>query len=175
MRNCHRDQLDIFVEAPRDVSLKSKEWIKYKPTNQINDTSAINFNNTTQTSAYINLKNSVLIVKLQLINADGTALPEQAVVGLVNLPLHTIFRQIDMTFQQTPLSHWGNHYPYKAYIDTILKTKEIDQMGVLTSQIFYKDTGLDTSGAKTGPNSDLFTRYMSTVGENRKPRRAFVN
>ena len=141
MNNCHRDQLDIFVKSLRIVLLKSKEWIEYKPTNQINETSAIYFSITAQASAYIDLKNSFLKVKLQLINADGTALAEQAVVGLVNLSLHTIFRQIDVTIQQTPLSHSGNNYPYKSYIDTILKSNEINQKRVLMSQLFYKDTG----------------------------------
>ena len=69
-----------------------------------------------------------------------------------------------MTFQQTPLSHSRNNYPYKAYIDTILKTNEIDQTGILTSQLFYKDNGQDTSDAKTGSNSGLFARCTATLG-----------
>ena len=64
MSDWYGEQLALFVEAPRDSSLKSKEWIEYKPTNQINDTSAINFTITAQLSAYVDLKNSVLNVKL---------------------------------------------------------------------------------------------------------------
>ena len=71
---------------------------------------------------------------------------------------------MDVTFQQSPLSHSGTNYPYKAYIDTILNSNEIYQKGVLTSQLFYKDTGLDTSDAKRGPNNGLFARYMFTIG-----------
>ena len=62
--------------------------------------------------------------------------------------LHSIFRQVDMTFQQTLLSHAGNNYPYKAYIDTILKTNESMQKWKLTSQLFYKDNGPETDDAK---------------------------
>ena len=164
MSDWYREQLALFVEAPRDSSLKSKEWIEYKPTNQINDTSAINFTITAQSSAYVDLKNSVLNVKLRLTDGDGTPLNKDEVVGLVNAPLHSIFRQVDVTFQQTPLSHSGNNYPYKAYIDTILKTNEIDQTGILTSQLFYKDNGQDTSDAKTGSNSGLFARCTATLG-----------
>ena len=163
MSDWYREQLAIFVEAPRDSSLKSKEWIEYKPTNQINDMSAINITITAQSSAYVDLKNSVLNVKLRLTDGDGTPLNKDAVVGLVNAPLHSIFRQVDVTFQQTPLSHSGNNYPYKAYIDTILKTNEIDQTGILTSQLFYKDNGQDTSDAKTGSNSGLFARCTATL------------
>ena len=91
-------------------------------------------------------------------------LNKEAVVGLVNATFHSIFRQVDVTFQQTPLSHSGNNYPYKAYINTILKTNEIDQKGILTSLLFYKDNSLDTSDAKTGSNSGLFARCTSTIG-----------
>ena len=81
----------------------------------------------------------------------------------MNPPLHSIFRQVDVTFQQTTLSHLGYNYPYKAYIDTILKTNEIDKKGILTSQLFYKDNSLDTSDAKTGSKSGLFARFTSTI------------
>ena len=164
MNDCHQSQLNLFTKTPSDTSLKSKEWIEYKPTNQINDTSAINFSITAQSSAYVDLKSSVLNVKLRLTNGDGTPMNEAIVAGLVNTPLHSIFRQVDMTFQQTPLSHSGNNYPYKAYIDTILKTNENVQKGELTSQLFYKDIGPDTDDAKTGPNSGLFNRSLATKG-----------
>ena len=164
MNDCHQAQLNLFTKSPSNTSLKSKEWIEYKPTNQINDTSAINFSITAQSSAYVDLKSSVLNVKLRLANGDGTPMNEAIVAGLVNTPLHSIFRQVDVTFQQMPLSHSGNNYPYKAYIDTILKTNENVQKGELTSQLFYKDVGPDTDDAKSGPNSGLFNRSLATEG-----------
>ena len=102
MNDCHQSQLNLFTKTPSDTSLKSKEWIEYKPTNQINDTSAINFSITAQSSAYVDLKSSVLNVKLRLTNGDGTPMNETIVAGLVNTPLHSIFRQVDVTFQQRP-------------------------------------------------------------------------
>ena len=86
------------------------------------------------------------------------------VVGLVNLPLQTIFRQVDVTFQQTQVSHTGTNYPYKAYIDTILKTNLSTQENLLTSQLFYKDKGPDTNDAKTGSNRGLFERAVVAIG-----------
>ena len=164
MNDCHQAQLILFTKSPSDTSLKSKEWIEYKPTNQINDMSAINFSITAQSSAYVDLQSSVLNVKLRLTNGCGTPMNEEIVARLVNTPLHIILHQVDVTFQQTPLSHSDNNYPYKAYIDTILKTNESVQKGELTSQLFYKDVGPDTDDAKAGPNSGLFNRYLATEG-----------
>ena len=115
------------------------------------------------TSAYVDLRRSVLNIKARLVKGDNSLPADSEVLGPVNLTLHSIFRQVDVTFQQTPLSHTGTNYPYKAYIDTILNTNENDQKGVLTSQFFYKDTGdLSTSDAKTGTNEGLKTRYTKT-------------
>ena len=75
-----------------------------------------------------------------------------------------IFRQVDVTFQQTQVSHTGTNYPYKAYIDTILKTNLSTQENLLTSQLFYKDKGPDTNDAKTGSNRGLFERAVATIG-----------
>ena len=74
MSDWYRDQLAIFVEAPRDASLKSKEWIEYKRTNQINDMYAIKFTITAQLLAYVDLKSSILNAKLRLTNGDKTHL-----------------------------------------------------------------------------------------------------
>ena len=45
-----------------------------------------------------------------------------------------------------------------------MKTNQCIQTNVLTNQLFYKDTGSDTSDAKTGPNSGLFNRYLAIMG-----------
>ena len=76
----------------------------------------------------------------------------------------TIFRQVDVTFQKTQVSHTGTNYPYKAYIDAILKTNLSTQENLLTSQLFYKDKGPDTNNAKTGSNGGLFERAVATIG-----------
>ena len=120
--NCNREELLLFSLPPSDTALQSREWIEYRPVNQITGSIVLDFNIPSQSSSYISLKNSRLNVKLRLTINDGNPLKDGEVVGLVNLPLQTLFRQVDMTFQQTQMSHTSTNYPYKAYIDTILKT-----------------------------------------------------
>ena len=83
---------------------------QYRPANQITGSSVIDFNIPAQSSTYVDLKNSVLNVKLRLTNGDGTPLTDGMVARLINLPLQTIFNQVDVTLQQTPLSHPGTNY-----------------------------------------------------------------
>ena len=109
------------------------------------------FNIPSQSSSYISLKNSRLNVKLRLTINDGTPLKDGEVVGLVNLPLQTIFRQVDMTFQQTQMSHTSTNYPYKAYIDTILKTNLNTQKTCLPVSCFTKTRDQILTMLKRGP------------------------
>ena len=158
----HQEDMSLFVPAPSDTSAVSREWIEFRPVNQVTNTSVLDFNIPAQTSSYVDLMKSVLNVKVKLVKGDNSD-PDGEVLGPVNLTLHSIFRQADVTFQQTPLAHTGVNYPYKAYIDTILNTSENEQKGILTSQFFYKDTGdVDTNDAKTGNNEGLKTRYVKT-------------
>ena len=86
-------------------------------------------------------------------------------MGLVNLPLHSIFNQIELSLQQTPLGHLGTNYPYKAYIDTLLKSSNTQQSNALTSQLLYKDTfDHDDSSVKDTSNAGLFNRALFTAG-----------
>ena len=163
----HEQELSIFEPAPTDTSLQTREWIQYRPVNQISDNSAVDFNIPPQSSAYIDLKRSVLNVKLRITKADNTPIDVAQVCGLVNLPLHSIFNQIEVAFQQTSLGHAGTNYPYKAYIDTLLKSSRSQHSGLMTSQLFFKDTGdHDDSDAKTGSNNGLALRSKYTkVGD----------
>lgn len=165
MEDYHQEELSLFVSPPADTSLQSREWITYRPVNQVTIASSLEFNIPGQTSTYLDLKRSVLNLKLQIVKENGSVVDPSEVVGPINLPLHTIFSQVDVSLQQTPLSHTGINYPYKAYIDTVLQSNEAMQANLLGSQLFYKDTGnLDDNDGKTGTNGGLFKRYSLTKG-----------
>ena len=101
---------------------------------------------------------------MRLTRHDNTPIQEDDLVGLVNLPLHSIFNQIELSLQQTPLGHLGTNYPYKAYIDTLLKSSKTQQSNALTSQLLYKDTvDHDDSNVKTTSNTGLFNMALFTA------------
>ena len=160
----HQQELSLFMAPPSDVSLQTREWIEYTPTHQLTDGGPLEFNIPAQSAAYADLKRSKLRIKLRLVYADGKPVSDSDVLAFANLPLHTIFGQVEVAFQQTPLSHTGNNYAYKAYIDTILKSNTAEQEGALSAQLFYKDdVDVGTNDAKTGSNTGLKNRYNRTL------------
>ncbi len=161
----HDQELSVFEPASTDTSLQSREWMEFRPVNQLTEGAALEFNIAAQPSTYIDLKRSLLNVKLRITKADNSPIEDSLIVTLVNLPLHTIFRQIDVAFQQTPFGHTGKNYAYKAYIDTILKTNESIQKTSLTGQLFFKDTvNLDDTDGRAGLNKGQHYRNKYTYG-----------
>ena len=162
--NCHQEELLLFYIAPIRNILTSERMDRIQTRQSDQWVHSIGFQYSITVFGIHRLKNSLLNVKLRLTRGDGTPLTEEEVAGLVNLPLQPIFRQVDVTFQQTQVSHTGTNYPYKAYIDTILKTNQSTQQNLLFSQLFNKDVGKDSNDAQTGGNTGLFNRYWATRG-----------
>ena len=126
----HSDGLSVFEHPPTNTSIQSKEWIEYRPINQITDNAALEFLIPSQSVGYMDLKRSCLKFKVRLVDSSDKPIVKN--VGLVNLELHSIFSRVDCSLQQTPLEQTGTNYPYKAGIDTLLT---ISNFSIKTLQV----------------------------------------
>ena len=70
---------------------------------------------------YLDLMKSQMYVKLRIKHEDGTKLLAGEDVAPVNLFLQSLFSQIDVSIQGKVLSSTSGYYPYKVYIQTLLK------------------------------------------------------
>ncbi len=148
---------------PTETGIRSKEWITHRPINQLTEGSAIEFSIPGTSTQYMDLKNSLLYIKLKVVKNDGSSITTDDEVGLSNSPLHTIFSQVDFNVQQHPVSEVGNNYSYKAYIDTVLN--EVDDRK-LQWQLFFADTSGNymDDPSTNGGNSGLYSRASYTKG-----------
>ena len=124
MEENHAHQLSLFEVPPTDTAVQVREWIEFRPINQINDDTALEFRVVPQSTGYMNLSSSRLSVKMKIVKQDGTPVTKEDPVALVNLPLHSMFSTVECELQQTSVARIGTNYPYKAYIDTLLSTQE---------------------------------------------------
>lgn len=158
----HLNQLSLFESPPTDTAIQTREWVEFRPINQISEYSALEFNIPPLSTGYMDLKNSRMKIKLRILNPLNNPITAEDDVGLANLPLHTIFAQVDTSLQQTPVSKLGTNYPYKAYIDTLLTTSA-NNYGVRYSQLFIKDSNdPDDADPIKGMNTGLFLRHLFT-------------
>ena len=161
MEENHAHQLSLFEAPPTDTAVQVREWIEFRPINQINDDTALEFSVVPQSTGYMDKRSSRLSVKMKIVNRDGTKVTctRKDPVALVNLPLHSMFSMMEYELQQTSVTHSITNDPCKAYIDTLRSTQERRVISN-SSQLFLKDeTGyFDDSDIQTGSNYGLFSK-----------------
>ena len=88
-------------------------------------------------------------------------------VGFVNAPLHSLWRQVDITLDDKVISsNVATSYNYKAMLDTLLNYGEDVKESHMTSTLYYKDTADhmdDADPTREGRNVGLITRWEYTM------------
>ena len=95
----HEDELSVFTPPPVNTGVQTRNWIEYRPTNQISRESTLGFLIPPQSIRYMHLRRSTIKIKLQITNALRQPVAKDANVGLVNLPLQVFFSQVDCSLQ----------------------------------------------------------------------------
>jgi hypothetical protein len=151
--------LDIFQTPPKGSGIQAVQWIDYHPVSDINH-GPLEFSIPAAGSQYLDLSRTELYLKLRL-EKQGKGIEAPEDVTPINLTLHTIFSQLDVSLQQKMLYNSGRYYPYRAYIDTLLNYNNTSERG-LPAEMFYPDTSgaMDSYVAKLKPNTDFNTGLL---------------
>ena len=153
------------VFAPPNVETATKRELitEYRSISEVKTNKTIEFNVPNSSLYYIDLSRSKLCIKVRIIKGVERV-GKSNEVGLINNALHSIWNQVDVTLNQTPIgSEMGRHYAYKSILDSLLycSTAELESKG--QASFFYKDT----AGAMDNPsianmNKGLFKRFEMT-------------
>ena len=71
-------------------------------------------------------------------------------VGGVNLFLHSLFQQVDVSLNDVQVSQSAETYAYRAYIESLLSYRPQAKTSQLTTALYYKDT----AGIMDRPNPE---------------------
>ncbi|KAK3107342.1 hypothetical protein FSP39_012254 [Pinctada imbricata] len=106
---------------------------------------------------YIDMRRSQMYVKCRLHKSEISSSDN---VGLINLPLQALFSQVDVGVQNKQISSTAGHYPFKAYIQCLLRYNKEAKKSQLTSQLWIRDTAgsYDDADVQTGANIGLYER-----------------
>jgi hypothetical protein len=154
--------LSLFHLPPTDLGVEQVQWIDYRPVSQAGDDGPIEFSVSGAGLQYIDLQNTKLYLKAKIVKADGSAIPYHltdrdgpttaanmnpaSFVSPINLWLHSLFNQVDLSMQQQVVSS-SNVYPYRSYMETLIYPYE-SWRG--ESELFYKDSAMDMDGTRPG-------------------------
>src|SRR5881296_1741813 len=150
---CTSPQLDLFTTPMTQTSIESGSWAEFNPVSAISDSMPIEFDINGAGTSYIDLSQTQLIVRAQLLKADGTAIDNTDHVVPCNLFLHSLFSEIDAKLNGTLITSSNNTYPYRAYIETLLSYGRDAKQSQLTSALYYKDEGGDEGFEEGDPHA----------------------
>ncbi|XP_033229902.1 uncharacterized protein F54H12.2-like [Belonocnema kinseyi] len=139
---CMKLELHLFSLTPKQTSIEFSQWVQYKPVSSLTDDSPIVFLDPGQGDKYIDLAHTLLSVRVKLVTPKKTAENTSSVetVGPVNNLLHSMFNQLDVYFNQKPVSPPNNAYAYRAYIESLLNFGSAAKKCHLTSGLWLDDT-----------------------------------
>ena len=146
--------------------MEQGSWVEYHPLTTVSDGSPIEFDVSGTGDDYVDFANTMLYVKAKVTQANGHNLAAGAEVGPVNLFLHSLFSQVDISLNGTLVTSSTNTYPYRAMLETLLSYGHDAKSSQLTSVFYYKDTSgnmdsIDFANA-ANVNSGLATRRRLT-------------
>ena len=161
---CVKSELDLFTVPPTQTSIEQGHWVEHHPLSTITDGGPIEFSISGSGDDYLDLANTHLYVRAQIVNADGTNLAEDAKVGPVNMWMHSLFSQVDFSLNEKLISPSTNTYPYRAYIETLLSYGPAAKESQLTAGLWYKDTPGHLEDITGDKNRGLKSRTRYTTG-----------
>jgi hypothetical protein len=153
--------LALFDKPLINTGIVSHKWIQHRPISQISNTGVLEFTIPGTSSSYINLQCSFLQIQGKIVKEDGGKITPSEDVGFINMPLQTLWRQVDLSLQQQIInSKVGPNYAYKSYIDALTNYSTPQKKGQLSSQLF----SLDSAGEMDNPisNTGYFVRRKRT-------------
>ncbi|XP_035204788.1 uncharacterized protein F54H12.2-like [Stegodyphus dumicola] len=88
----------------------------------------------------LDLSQTQLYVKVKILKSNGGSLGKDDKVGPVNLFLHSLFSQVDISLNERLISSSNNTYPYRAIIEKLLNHGFDTKTSQLSSELYFKDT-----------------------------------
>ncbi|GBM31293.1 Uncharacterized protein F54H12.2 [Araneus ventricosus] len=133
-----KSELDLFLTPPTQTAIEKGQWLEYHPIANIRDGNPIEFSISGSGEDYIDLATQ-LYVKVKILK-DNAKLGETDKVAPVNLLLHSLFSQVDVSLNDRLISASSNLYPFRSYIESLLNYGSDYKKSFLTSEGFHKDS-----------------------------------
>ena len=142
-----RSNLKVFSLPPTDVSVNSTFYGTYTTTTSLKDTfSPITFQIPASVD-YTDLQSSFLYIRARVTQKDGSILASDDKVAISSQFFYTMFSNVKVKMNGTPVSDSGSLYPYRACIPELLCRGVGEKQSTMTTTMFYPDTITDNFSA----------------------------
>ena len=150
--------LDLFSVPPTQTAVEEGQFVEYHPLSSLSPAAPIEFAISGATSEYLDLSNTYFHVRVKVTKADGTNLDAGTEVAPVNYWLHSLFSQVDISPNDTPVTASENTHPYRAYMEAALNFGREAKKSHLTSALYYRDSSNHLDDTQGDDNFGLKVR-----------------
>jgi hypothetical protein len=137
-------ELNLFTLPPTQTAVEGVYEIEVRPISQVTgNSSPVEFTFGGEGPDYIDLSRSKLKVKLKIVHLDATSsvLTAAEIAVPVNLALHSLWNQVDVSLGGRLMTQATGMYPYKSVIQTLLNYGKEAKETQLVAQGFYQEKG----------------------------------
>ena len=135
---CKNSSFCLFDQQAVQTDILSSHIVDYHPRTAEN-AGPIEFVIPGSSEEYIDLSYAMLDIKFKILQADGKDIEDSHKVGLNNLPLATLFRDVSLTIAEKQVEGGQNDYPYKAYFNAMTQFHPAAQNSHMQTVGWYKD------------------------------------
>ena len=156
-------RFNIFDKSVSDQSVIACNNIEYHPISQVSPTSTvIEFCVSGDGDQYVDTNNIQLRLSGRVKNTDGS--PADAKDGICCNLFHSIFSQVDVSYNDRLLTESTNNYPYLAYIRTLTESTAAQKNSKLQAQMYFPETNGEIDQNTETSNKALAKRMFYSKG-----------
>ncbi|GFV39432.1 uncharacterized protein F54H12.2 [Trichonephila clavipes] len=137
---CVKSELELFNLPGTQTVIQYGQWKQFHPLSNVFDNAPVEFHISGNAEDYIDLSQTQLYVKAKILKVGNTPITKDDTIGPVNLFLHSLFSQVDVSLNDRVVSNSSNTYPYRSYIETLLNHGYDSKTSQLMAELFYKDS-----------------------------------
>ena len=154
------NEVMLFEPVMQQSYLQKQFDRKFHPIATITPGSPIEFFVKNAAKLYLDLNNSRYMVRCRIVKKDGTNMPaaDACKSGVVNLLLHSMFKEVTVLFNNKTVSDPSNMYAYRSYLETLLNCNGDIQKYRLKSEGWHKDKHDKMDEAEPKDNTGLVER-----------------
>ncbi|GIY69304.1 hypothetical protein CDAR_121121 [Caerostris darwini] len=134
---CVKSELELFHLPATQTAIEDGHWVEFHP--DVFDGGPVEFHISGSGKEYVDLSQTQLYVKAKIVKADGKAWEKDEKIGPVNLFMHSLFSQMDISLNDRLVWNSSNTYSYRSYFESLLNHGFDCKTSQLTSEMFYKD------------------------------------
>ena len=164
---CIKQDFEYFCPQQIQSSILRSFIIEYTPISTLQHGVPIHFSVPGSDSLYLALSKSYLYVRARITDANGVNIGANDEVGPINLPVHSMFSNIEVELGGKVISDTNPMYAYRSYLETILNYNRDIKEAELESAIWSKDTPghfQDFHTANGSANEGLVSRTRYSTG-----------